>query len=147
MKRFLAAFGVALLVAGGYAFFRADPPPAPRGPANALAPEPAAHSAVIIPHPTTPRKMSLDPEMFDNPQVHAAYQVAKKKPQLLEKMSCYCGCMNSVENHTSNYECFVDNHGVGCALCRRIALEADELDSKGMPASEIKKTIDARYAR
>ena len=84
--------------------------------------------------------------MFSEEPVRAAYQVAKDKPDLLEKMACYCGCMKSVENHANNLECFADNHGVGCALCRRIALDASALQDKGMSVENIKKEIDSRYA-
>ena len=50
--------------------------------------------------------------MFRDVETRKAYQVAKDNPKLLEKMACYCGCMQMTnEAHTSNYDCFVDNHG------------------------------------
>src|SRR2546421_2707662 len=79
---------------------------------------------VIVPKPRTPRVKSLDPAMFRDVETRKAYQVAKDNPKLLEKMACYCGCMQMTnEAHTSNYDCFIDNHGAGCAMCRRIALD------------------------
>ncbi len=111
----------------------------------ALAAPQARH--IITPQPRTPRRATLDPASFKDPETRKAYQVARDKPVLLEKMACYCGCMGSVEDHTSNLECFADNHGQGCALCRRIALEAAEMDARGIPADKIKREIDNRYAK
>jgi hypothetical protein len=102
---------------------------------------------IITPHARTPRPATLDPASFRDPETRKAYQVARDKPALLEKMACYCGCMGSVENHTSNLDCFVDNHGQGCALCRRIALEASEMHDRGVPVDKIKNEIDNRYAK
>lgn len=103
---------------------------------------------VITPKPRTPRRQSLDPASFRDPETRKAYEIAKKNPELLEKLACYCGCMQSpADGHTSNYECFVDNHGQGCAMCRRIALEAQEMQDQGKSVAAIKKEIDARYAR
>ena len=102
---------------------------------------------ILTPHARKPRKETLDPAQFQNPEVRKAYQVARDKPALLEKMACYCGCMGSVEDHASNQECFTDNHGQGCAICRRIALEASEMDEQKMPADKIKREIDNRYAK
>jgi hypothetical protein len=105
-------------------------------------------SHVIVPKPRVPRRASLDPASFRDPETRKAYQIAKDNPKLLEKMACYCGCMTSpADGHTSNYECFVDNHGAGCALCRRIALEAQQMQSLGTKVEAIKREIDSRYAR
>jgi hypothetical protein len=110
-------------------------------------PTPPAPSKVIVPKPRTPRRQSLDPAQFSDPDTRKAYQIAKDNPKLLEKMACYCGCMTSpADAHTSNYECFVDRHGAGCAMCRRIALEAQQMASLGTKVPDIKREIDNRYA-
>jgi hypothetical protein len=64
----------------------------------------------LTPKAKIPRPPSLDPDQFQDPNVRAAYQVARNAPELLEQMPCYCGCFTT--GHTSNYDCFVDNHGV-----------------------------------
>lgn len=56
-----------------------------------------------------PRVPTVDPSQFKDPEVSKSYQAARENPELLEKMPCYCGCYN--QGHTSNYDCFVDNHG------------------------------------
>lgn len=64
----------------------------------------------LSPKAKIPRPPSLDPAQFKDPNVQAAYAVARSAPELLEKMPCYCGCFTT--GHTSNYDCFVDQHGV-----------------------------------
>ena len=150
MKKGLAGLGVLLVsaLAAGYLIYQENQkPPSQATPIAAPQADTRGASAVMIPTPRVPRRATLDPAQFTEPSTRLAYQIARDKPQLLEKMACYCGCMKSVENHTSDLECFADNHGVGCALCRRIAIDADELQEKGMPVEAIKREIDARYAR
>jgi hypothetical protein len=150
MKKSFAGLSVLLMsgLAAGYLIYRQDTqPPSQAAPIPAPPAVTQPVSAVIIPHPRSPRPETLDPKLFTAPETQKAYQIARDKPALLEKMACYCGCMKSVENHTSNLDCFADNHGVGCALCRRIALEANDMQEKGMTVEAIKKEIDTRYAR
>ena len=65
---------------------------------------------ILSPKARIPRPASLDPAQFQDPNTRAAYAVARSAPELLEQMPCYCGCFTT--GHTSNYDCFVDNHGV-----------------------------------
>jgi hypothetical protein len=149
---------LALLTAAVSLFLAASPSSMSAAPQAKAEPVPASH--IIVPKPRVPRRRSLDPALFRDPDTRKAYQIARDNPQLLEKMACYCGCMTSpapsrrsappesgVDGHTSNYECFVDNHGAGCALCRRIALEAQQMQSLGTKVATIKREIDGRYAR
>ena len=150
MKKSLTGVSVLLVSAlsAGYLVYQQDTkPPVQASPIPPPTAEMRPVSAVIVPHPRSPRPETLDPNMFSMPETKKAYQVARDKPALLEKMACYCGCMRSIENHTSNLDCFADNHGAGCQLCRRIALEASEMQDKGMPVDDIKKEIDKRYAK
>jgi len=129
---------VALLVTAG-------PVAVEAAPQTTATTAPASH--IVVPKPRVPRRPSLDPAMFRDPETRKAYQIARDNPKLLEKLACYCGCMTSpADAHTSNYECFVDNHGAGCAMCRRIALEAQQMESLGTKVTAIKREIDARYA-
>ena len=65
---------------------------------------------ILSPKAKIPRPPSLDPAQFRDSNVRAAYAVARSAPELLEQMPCYCGCFTT--GHTSNYDCFVDQHGV-----------------------------------
>ena len=65
---------------------------------------------VLPAEPKSPRPVTLNPKSFSNPEVARAYQVAKDIPEVLEHISCYCGCYGS-SGHRNNLDCFTDNHG------------------------------------
>ena len=91
--------------AGFYLLYRDEPAVDDKTPrAATLAPKHFLPARAHI-----PRVPSLDPAQFKDPEVSRSYKAARENPELLEKMSCYCGCFN--QGHTSNYDCFVDNHG------------------------------------
>jgi hypothetical protein len=106
----------AVLILGGAGFYwlyRDEPAPAEEiaaSPAVATPPAAAGPKNVLHPQGRVPRPPTLDPAKFQDPEVRAAYEVARKNPELLEKMPCYCGCFG--QGHKSNYDCFVDNHGL-----------------------------------
>ncbi len=54
----------------------------------------------------------LDPAMFGG-QVRMAYAAAKKYPELLNEVYCYCYCDAPPFNHTTLLSCFTDKHGAG----------------------------------
>ena len=56
-------------------------------------------------------RATLDPSLFNDPQVRKAYQVAKEIPWVLDSIYCYCKCEESpVFKHKSLLSCYVDNH-------------------------------------
>jgi len=78
-------------------------PPAARG---------AEHSGRVLPAiPRRPRPTTLSPALFEG-KTARAYQVAQEVPELIERMSCYCGC-NKSHNHQNNLDCYVDRHAFG----------------------------------
>ncbi len=54
----------------------------------------------------------LDPSMFRG-QVRAAYAVAKKYPDIMNEVFCYCYCDQPPFRHKSLLSCFTENHGAG----------------------------------
>jgi hypothetical protein len=54
----------------------------------------------------------LAPSMFTG-QTRAAYEAAKKYPQVLDQVYCYCYCNEPPFNHVSLLSCFVSDHGAG----------------------------------
>ena len=104
-----AVFAVLLVLTGGvfYYLYRDEPPvqedKTPR--AVSLAPR-----TFLPAHGRIPRAKSQDPAKFSDPEVRSAYEVARSAPELLESMPCYCGCYG-LSGHSSNYDCFVDDHG------------------------------------
>jgi hypothetical protein len=98
--------------------------------------------------PQKPRPTTLNPATFasnPNPEIAASYQVAKEIPEVLEYMPCYCGCFGTA-GHRNNLDCFRDNHGITCSLCRAIALEAKRQHELGTPVQQIKRIVDERWA-
>ena len=77
---------------------------------------PAAHGAehggrALPAIPRRPRPTTLSPKLFEG-KTARAYQVAKEAPELIEQMSCYCGC-NKSHSHQNNLDCYVDRHAFG----------------------------------
>lgn len=54
-------------------------------------------------------RATLDPNLFKDPQVRKAYQVAKEIPWVLDSIYCYCFCEESFQ-HKSVLSCYVDQH-------------------------------------
>ena len=72
---------------------------------------PALKNRLVLPaSPRNSRPFTLSPQSFSEPEVRQGYQVAKDIPEVLEHMSCYCGCYSS-SGHRNNLDCFADNHG------------------------------------
>ncbi len=54
----------------------------------------------------------LDPAMFSG-QIRAAYAAAKKYPEILNEVYCYCFCDEEPFNHHTLLSCFTEKHGAG----------------------------------
>lgn len=90
-------------------------------------------------------------------QVRLAYEAAAALRDTLQWIPCYCGCGESA-GHRSNADCFIhearedgtvvwDDHGTRCGVCVSIALQSAQLKSEGRSDAEIRKFIDATYAK
>lgn len=56
-------------------------------------------------------RATLNPDMFGDPRIKKAYQVAKEIPWVLDSIYCYCMCEeSSAFRHKSLLSCYVDNH-------------------------------------
>jgi len=54
---------------------------------------------------------TLDPQLFRDPRIRKAYQVARDIPWVLDSIYCYCFCETSPSfRHVSLLTCYVDNH-------------------------------------
>lgn len=81
-------------------------------PSDYLAEHPNLRNRLIlpaIPHETRP--ITLPPESFTDDEIRRSYQAAKDHPEVLETVSCYCGCYGSA-GHRNNLDCYKDNHGI-----------------------------------
>ena len=92
----------------------------------------------------------LDPKMFADPrfdkEVVPAYEVARKYPQTLDRLHCFCECQESMTHrHKTLLTCFTSNHAAGCGICLREALLAAELKEKGVPEDQIENTVESVF--
>lgn len=99
--------------------------------------------------PPAPRRRHRLPVDLRGPYAYAATH-----PQVLERIPCYCGCVD--EGHRSNLSCFVSrfqsdgtpvwtNHSFNCEMCVHIAREVMLMSSRGMSLSDIRGEIDRQY--
>lgn len=94
----------------------------------------------------------LEPARFrtakwqDKPTVPAAYAIAKKHPDILERLFCYCGC-DLTENHVTLLDCFTDSdeHGASCSECIDEAFLADQLFRDGATMARIQQIVDEQF--
>lgn len=54
----------------------------------------------------------LDPSMFSG-QARAAYAAAKKYPEIMNEVFCYCYCNEPPFYHKTLLSCFTEKHGAG----------------------------------
>ena len=100
---------------------------------------------VLPAKPLAKRPYTLEPSSFKEPEVIKSYQAARDVPEVLEHMPCYCGCFAN-SGHRNNLDCFKDNHGVSCALCRAIAIESKAMSEQGMAVEQINVAINEKFA-
>jgi hypothetical protein len=93
------------------------------------------------------RRPILDPALFATgfgPEVQAAYRVARKYPDTLDRIHCFCECKESpVERHKTLLTCYTNQHAAGCGICQREALLAGRLKDQGMSDEEVELTVES----
>ncbi len=97
--------------------------------------------------PALPRQVrppTLDPAQFTG-RVAEGYRIAKERPELLERMPCYCGCYFT-HGHQNSLDCFRDRHGETCDMCIAIAIRAEQLAKRGYSVEDIKALVDRAFA-
>ena len=113
--------------------------------------QPAAATVRVPAHYEEPLSLSslgatLSPEQFSG-LTRAAYQAAKKIPQTIAQLPCYCHCDRSL-GHKSLHSCFEDDHAAHCAVCAGEALMAYRLQTEQrMNPAQIRERIIAEYSK
>lgn len=88
---------------------------------------------------------TLSPEQFSG-VTRAAYEAARKIPQTIAQLPCYCHCDQSL-GHKSLHSCFEDDHAAHCAVCANEALTAYRLQTEQRLApAQIRELIIAEYS-
>jgi hypothetical protein len=88
---------------------------------------------------------TLDPAQFFG-KAREAYQVAKRIPQTLAQLPCYCHCDKSF-GHKSLHTCFEDDHASHCAVCVDEALLAYQLQQEErLSPEQVREKIVEKYS-
>jgi hypothetical protein len=99
--------------------------------------------------PCKERRPTLDPARFAKgfePEVAPAYEVARKYPETLDRLHCFCECQESpVFRHKTLLTCFTDEHAAGCGICLKEALMAADLKGRGASDEEVELTVESVF--
>lgn len=115
--------------------------PAPKA-ARPAAPAAANSCAACV-----ERGAILDPAVFPNgiePDVRLSYEAARRYPDTLDRLHCFCECKESPrEHHKSLLTCFTSPHAAGCGICQREAILAARLKDQGMSDEQVETTVES----
>jgi hypothetical protein len=93
------------------------------------------------------RSAVLDPGLFANgtePDVRLSYEAARKYPDTLDRLHCFCECKESQrERHKTLLTCFTSSHAAGCGICQREAILAAKLKDQGLPDEQVELTVES----
>jgi len=144
MKQTALILGIVLsmAVAGfgfGFAHGQANAPATQSAASPSTADDiPAYHSSA----PTAPLPATLDPKQFPDARTQNLYALAAKIKPVLYQQPCYCRCDREV-GHTSLLDCFGDNHGSVCDVCKKEAAYSYQQTKLGKTPAEIRAGIMA----
>ncbi|MEE8430574.1 MAG: CYCXC family (seleno)protein [Candidatus Desulfatibia sp.] len=88
---------------------------------------------------------ALSPALFIG-KTARAYKTARKNPELLDSIYCYCNCKQSL-GHKSLLTCFVGKHAANCDICQDQALYAYSLYQKDNDIAKMRVAVDKRFWR
>jgi hypothetical protein len=91
----------------------------------------------------------LDPARYaswNDQDVRRAYEAARKYPDTLDRIHCFCECKESPrEHHKTLLTCFTTEHGAGCGICQHEANLAAKLKEKGASDDEVEMTVESLH--
>lgn len=87
-----------------------------------------------------------DGMLMGGPGVREAYAAARAVPGTLDGLYCHCDCSKHF-GHRSLLTCFETDHGSQCDICMGEATLAQRLVTQGNSLQQIRKEIDATFAR
>ena len=95
------------------------------------------------------RGVVLDPIRFAKgfePDVKASYEAARKYPDMLDRLHCFCECKESArEHHKTLLTCFTNEHAAGCGICQHEALLAARLKDQGASDADVELTVESLH--
>lgn len=146
MKQTAVVFAAVILMAGagfGIGFAHGGQPTTNSALAQSAAPGP--DSDIPAYHAAPPNGAlpdTLDPKQFSDARTQKIYAMAAKVKPVLYQQPCYCRCDREV-GHTSLLDCFGDNHGSICDVCKKEAVYSYQQTKLGKSPAEIRAGIMA----
>jgi hypothetical protein len=108
------------------------------------APTATTHKVEMPPyHAGAPKEAladTLDPKQFPDAETQNIYAIAAKEKAVLYQEPCYCHCDKEV-GHKSLLDCFSDQHGAHCMLCKKEAVFTYTESQQGKTAAQIRQEI------
>lgn len=146
----LGAGTLVMLRAGGNDTEIAHEHNGPTAPARDMLPQPAHVASPRIPaYQLAAEVRSLPPTLASSEffgKAREAYGVAKKIPETLAQLPCYCEC-DKAFGHKSLHTCFVDDHASHCAVCVDEALLAYQLQKvQKLTPEQVREKIIEKYS-
>jgi hypothetical protein len=144
MKQMVLIFAAVILIAGagfgiGFAHGRQSSTTSAQAAASGSDSDvPAYHASA----PTGKLPDTLDPKQFPDARTQKIYALAAKVKPVLYQQPCYCRCDREV-GHTSLLDCFGDNHGSICDVCKKEAVYSYQQTKLGKTPAEIRAGIMA----
>ena len=148
MKQTAFMFAAVILMGvGGFGigFAHGGQPGADSALAQSAAAAPGPDSDIPAYHAAPPAGAlpeTLDPKQFSDARTQKIYAMASKVKPVLYQQPCYCRCDREV-GHTSLLDCFGDNHGSICDVCKKEAVYSYQQTKLGKSAAEIRAGIMA----
>jgi hypothetical protein len=148
MKQAALMFAAVILMAGagfGIGFARGGRASADSAFAQSAAAASGPESETPAYHPVPPTGAlpdTLDPKQFSDARTQKIYAMAAKVKPVLYQQPCYCRCDREV-GHTSLLDCFGDNHGSICDVCKKEAVFSYQQTKLGKSPAEIRAGIMA----
>lgn len=86
----------------------------------------------------------LSASLFSDPDVRNAYRIAAELSAILNKLYCWCGCIE--RGMRSNLQCFETTHAATCDICLAGAEVAAEMRQRGITdPAQIQRELDSRF--
>lgn len=86
---------------------------------------------------------TLPPELFRG-RVFEDYQIARRIPEVLDQLYCYCRCEKNL-GHLNLLTCYTSWHASTCEICLDEAQLASRMNGRGASPAQIQAEIDRRF--
>lgn len=83
------------------------------------------------------------PDDFTDAETRESYRMAAEVKEILDGLFCYCYCKGG--GHYSLLDCFRDEHGAGCDICKGEARLAYKMAQEGKTLEQIRIAIDQQF--